>query len=89
MAAIAPDVKCIRKHGVVAIVLWIYSSKRGEFISFYCYGQGYRVSTVSKIRASVRIKVRFSFSNKVGIGFHFSTWSECNFTSVTRRVGTA
>jgi len=33
MTAIGPDVQCIRRDGVVAKVLWIYSSKRGEF---YC-----------------------------------------------------
>jgi len=38
MAAIASDVQCIWKHGVVAMVMWTYSLKRGGFLSFYCYG---------------------------------------------------
>jgi len=34
MAAIAPDVQFTWKHGIVAMVLWTNSSKRGKFLSF-------------------------------------------------------
>jgi len=34
MASIVPDVHSIQKHGIVVMVLWTNSSKRGEFHHF-------------------------------------------------------
>jgi len=56
------------KHGVVLNVSWTYSSKTGEFLCrstvtvTVC-----RVSSVSRLRVSVRIRLKFSFGDRVGI----------------------
>ena len=42
------------------MVLWTYLLKIGE-VSFYC--------AVVTVRVSVRLRVRFQFSDRVGIGF--------------------
>jgi len=54
MASIVPDVRCIRKDGVVRVVLWAYSSKRGEF---------HRSAVTVKVS-----RVRVRFSDRVGKG---------------------
>jgi len=46
------------------MVQWTYSSKRGECLSFYCYD--YRVSSI-RIMVNVKSRVRFRFSDRVGI----------------------
>jgi len=48
-----------------------------------------RVSRVSRarVRVSLRIGVRFTFRDRVGIGL--PTWSEWTYVSGSRRVGTA
>jgi len=51
---------CICKHGTTGMVLWTYLLKIGE-VSFYC--------AVVTVRVSVRLRVRFQFSDRVGIGF--------------------
>ena len=54
--SIVPGVLYDREDCVVGMVLWTYWSKRGEFHHF----------TVT-VRVS-RVRVRFSFSDRVGIG---------------------
>jgi len=66
MARTVLHIQCIRKYGVVAMVLWAYSLKKGEFHHFTVM---VRVSSVTAmVSVSVTIRVRFSFSNRVGIG---------------------
>jgi len=49
MAAMAPDVRFSRKHGVVAMVLWTYSLKRGVLSFQLSLLQIVRVSRVSRV----------------------------------------
>jgi len=47
------------------MVLWTYSSKRGEFHHFTVT---VRVSRISRVGVSVSIRVRFNLCDRVGIG---------------------
>jgi len=58
MAAVAPDVQCIRKHGIIAMVLWTYSSKRGVF----CFTVTTRVHRLNRVSRVSRI------SRVIGLG---------------------
>jgi len=66
MASIVPDVQCIRKDGVVETVLWIYSSKTGEF---------YR-STVT-VRVSWDL-LGFGLGLVLGLGLRFFFTVRCH-----------
>ena len=55
----------VRKHGVVGMVFWACSSKRGEFRRFtgtvrvsIGFSRVGRVSSLSKVMAGIRVSVR-------------------------------
>ena len=63
----------IRKHGIVAIVVWAYSFKIDEFYRFTVmvrlveFSRVSKVSRISRARVSVMIRISFSFSDRIGI----------------------
>jgi len=48
MDSIVPDVDSVRKHGIVGMVLLVYSSKRGKF---HCFTVMVRVTTLSMMQS--------------------------------------
>jgi len=54
MAAVASDVQRTWKHGIIAMVLWTYSSKRGVFC-FTVTVRVHRFSSVSRVSRISRV----------------------------------
>ena len=58
--------QCVRKYGVVGILLWACSSKRGEF---RCFTGTVRVSRANEARVGIRVSVRIRVSLVLVIGW--------------------
>jgi len=81
MASMVPDAQCIQKHGIIAMVLWTYSSKRRFILLLLQLGL---------VGFSWVTRVRFNFSDKVCIGLLGMKWVElCVWEPMCRHSPTA